>query len=249
MLTALIDGDVLLYKTAAVCEVDTDWGGGFHTLHSDAETAIPVLDGMIDSMIEAVQANDNRVVITDSGNQFRKTVYPLYKSNRKSIRRPLLWGVLREHLVSSWKAMMKPGLEGDDVLGILSTHPTIIKGDSVIVSIDKDMGTIPGAWFNPGKPEAGIMSVSEEEADYFHLFQTLTGDTTDGYPGCPGIGPVAATKLLDASPTWATVVEAYAKRGLTEADALAQARCARILRASDYDFKKKEPILWTPKTP
>ena len=41
-------------------------------------------------------------------------------------------------------------------------------------------------------------------------------------------------------------MEAFEKKGLTEDDALLQARVARILRASDYDFKKKEPIMWTP---
>jgi DNA polymerase-1 len=41
-------------------------------------------------------------------------------------------------------------------------------------------------------------------------------------------------------------VEAYAKKNLTADDALVQARVARILRHTDYNFKTKEPILWTP---
>jgi DNA polymerase-1 len=36
------------------------------------------------------------------------------------------------------------------------------------------------------------------------------------------------------------------KHGLSEEYMLRQARLARILRASDYDFKRKEPILWLP---
>jgi len=46
--------------------------------------------------------------------------------------------------------------------------------------------------------------------------------------------------------TWPSVVEAYKKAKLTEEDALMNARCARILRASDWDFKKEEVKLWTP---
>ena len=38
---------------------------------------------------------------------------------------------------------------------------------------------------------------------------------------------------------------AFEKKGLTESDALVQARVARILRASDYDFAAKKPILWS----
>ena len=37
------------------------------------------------------------------------------------------------------------------------------------------------------------------------------------------------------------------KKGLSEEEALIQARVARILRASDYDFKARQPIPWKPK--
>ena len=33
---------------------------------------------------------------------------------------------------------------------------------------------------------------------------------------------------------------------MTEEDALVNARLARILTTEDYDYGKKEPILWTP---
>jgi DNA polymerase-1 len=42
------------------------------------------------------------------------------------------------------------------------------------------------------------------------------------------------------------VVAAFESKGLTEEDALVQARVARICRASDYDFKTKEVKLWNP---
>ena len=93
------------------------------------------------------------------------------------------------------------------------------------------------------------------------MMQTLTGDTTDGYTGCPGIGPKTAEKILqaalaegttEANPAqlreiyWQHVVKAYAKAGLSEEEALTQARVARICRNSDYDFKTKQVILWSP---
>ena len=47
---------------------------------------------------------------------------------------------------------------------------------------------------------------------------------------------------------WDAVVEAFTfKAGLTEADALKQARLARILRWSDWNSETKTPILWSPK--
>ena len=40
--------------------------------------------------------------------------------------------------------------------------------------------------------------------------------------------------------------ENFVEKGLTEADALVNARLARILTADDYDFDKKQPKLWSP---
>ena len=68
----------------------------------------------------------------------------------------------------------------------------------------------------------------------------------DSYKGCPSVGAVTAKKILDKTPTWEAVVEQFVKKNLTEEDALVQARIARILRAEDYDFKAKKPILWKP---
>ena len=76
--------------------------------------------------------------------------------------------------------------------------------------------------------------------------QVLTGDSTDNYPGCPGIGPKKAADILNKELSWTSVVNAYLKAGLTEEDALLQARMARILQASDWNSKQQEPILWTP---
>ena len=97
--------------------------------------------------------------------------------------------------------------------------------------------------------------MDEAQANYHHLLQALTGDTVDGYAGCPGVGPVAAEKILkefmaeeafDVKAAWSAVVEAYSKKGLGEEEALTQARVARICRAEDYDFKRKTVKLWTP---
>jgi DNA polymerase-1 len=76
------------------------------------------------------------------------------------------------------------------------------------------------------------------------------GDSTDGYSGCPGVGKVKAERLLESLHTpqemWEAVVAAYEKAGLSEAEAITQARVARILRASDYDFVNKSVKLWSP---
>ena len=68
---------------------------------------------------------------------------------------------------------------------------------AIIVSQDgvKDMKTIPTIVWD-GKD---LLTISEPWADYWHLYQTLVGDTSDGYKGCPGVGKVKAEKLLEFS--------------------------------------------------
>ena len=46
--------------------------------------------------------------------------------------------------------------------------------------------------------------------------------------------------------SWSTVVKAFTDKGLTEDDALLNARLARILTIDDYDTKEQTPKLWTP---
>lgn len=45
---------------------------------------------------------------------------------------------------------------------------------------------------------------------------------------------------------WDCMVSLAAKNGMSEDELIVQAQVARILRASDFDFETKRPILWTP---
>ena len=74
-------------------------------------------------------------------------------------------------------------LEADDVLGILATEPS--NEERIIVSIDKDLYQIPAKVSKDGKTYEGYQ---KNEANYWHMMQTLTGDSTDGYSGCPKVG-------------------------------------------------------------
>ena len=244
----LIDGDEFIFRATAAVEEEVMWDDQNHVLFSNANKAWETLTGMIDRIFERFETDDHMLCFTSPPN-FRFTVDPTYKNNRASSRKPLCYKTMREKVEGFYRCKAFPSLEADDVMGILATAP---RGTSqkIIISQDKDMKTIPATIWN-GKD---LMTISEAEADYWHMYQTLVGDTSDGYRGCPAIGPVKAEKLLiegikfDTKKSgWAVVKAAYEKAGLTEADALVQARLARILRWSDWDQEKKEPILWLPK--
>lgn len=246
----LIDGDVLVYKTAWASEQVIDWGEGTVTLHSKVEEAEQSIDYQLTLIKEKLKPDEVIVALTCHETvNFRKEFYPQYKENRNEKRKPLVWKHMREHLLSKYDAKIKPNLEADDILGILATRDVgVLPQERIIVSIDKDFKTIPTKFFNMKSGE--LLETSEQEADFNFMVQTLTGDSTDNYPGCQGIGPKRAKTYLgderDLLKMWKLVVAMFAKAGFGEEFALSQARCARILRASDYDFANKKPILWSP---
>lgn len=240
----LIDADVLAYKAACSVEQAIEWDEGYWTWHADYNEAQAKFEAEVERIQDTLEADKVTLCLTDDEANFRLDILPTYKGNRK-VKKPLVLKAIRRCLIDERGAYVRPRLEGDDIMGILSTWKKFGKGEEkVIVSIDKDMKTIPGLYVRD--TETDIEEIDETAADYWHLFQTLTGDTTDGYPGCPGIGPKKAEAMLEEDPSWSTVVAAYEAKGLSETVALQNARVARILRASDYDFKNRKPRLWLP---
>lgn len=255
MSTLLIDADILSYQYAARNEANYSWDIDGETVVSevlDAERACAETAEYIDDLMEQTKCEDFRICLSDSSERnWRLDVLPTYKANRKDLKKPKLWRVVRSHLETAYpdRLFIKDRLEADDVMGILATHPRIIPGKKIIASLDKDMYTIPASIYRPahhGKKPL-LHHQDAEGADYYHLLQTLMGDQVDGYTGIPGVGIKKAAKWLDEhGATWESVLAMYETCGLGHGDALVQARVARICRASDYDFKKKEVILWNP---
>ena len=253
----LIDADVLAYRAAAGAEkvicFEEDSCFPLCSL-TDAQAAF---FGQLYAILDQLGTSDYALCFSaDHTGGLRRRLFPGYKANRDGKSRPVALKFLREGLMRGDNpdapVYIKPGLEADDCLGILATLPSFMAGrQKVIVSVDKDMKGIPGFFYDMGKPDLGIQPISREDADLWHMTQTLIGDAADGYPGCPKIGPMTAKKLFDGIPRdyghlWPVVVSAFEKVGFGEAEAVTQARLARILRAEDWDFNTKEVKLWTP---
>lgn len=249
MTTLLLDADVIAFKIAAVNEEAIDWDGDgdLHVI-SDEGAARSHCVQYVEEIQEFLEADEVIVCLSDpSARYYRHDFFPEYKANRTHGRKPELVSPMKKFLRENWRSYEKPNLEADDVMGILATHPDLIEGERIIVTTDKDLRQIPGYHYNFKTLE--VDEESEEAGEYFFYTQVLTGDTVDGFKGCPGIGPKKAEKILgdlEADEYWQAIVEAYESKGLTEQDALTQARVARILRHGEYDYKNKEPILWKP---
>lgn len=203
---------------------------------------------------------DKVFICLSARTSFRRRLFPEYKLNRKASARPIALDALRTRVVEDglgdYKVILIDDLEADDVCGIMATTFQAQGYETCIISPDKDLLQIPGMVLTP-KPNGTAPAFSEvtaDRGDWWHIYQLLVGDTADNYKGCPKVGDKKAQRLLDLADEqgwdiprlWAEVVLMFEAAGLTAEDALVQARVARILRASDWDVEKKEPILWQP---
>lgn len=252
MTRALIDADILIYEVASLCETSIAWPFGdddvLWTRHAHIDEAWARLNDSIDVLLDKVGATSVMLAVTPKTN-WRFDVWGDYKANRSKSVKPMLVAPLRDRVANDPRGKRIDRLEGDDLLGIAATHPKN-GADQIIISIDKDLKTIPGRHYNFRTDE--FFEISPAEAAMWHMRQTLEGDKTDNYPGCPSVGKVKAERICgepieNVSEFWSdVVVPLFESKDLDEDYALAQARVARILHYSDYNLKTGEVRLWSP---
>ena len=175
MTLALVDADIVAYRTAATCEGEEFW------------IAKSRCNEMMERILQAVNAETYQAWLSgDPAENFRYKLYPEYKANR-SAPRPRHLEPLRELLIKEWGARLFCG-EADDALGINASD------DSIICSIDKDLLQIPGRHWNFVKDLYTVVSKQEGLVRFYrHL---LIGDASDNVRGVKGIGKVKAERLI-----------------------------------------------------
>lgn len=257
-MNVIMDADVIAYMaSAAACELPDIWGTGEPT-RTELEDACKRADETVEGWAEAAECTAPEIRLAFSGpsaNNFRRKVHPEYKHNRTG-EKPEHYHEVVDYLKENYDYRQYSNLEGDDILGM---H----MGEGwVAVSTDKDMRTVPGHFVRirvDGTVDR--YDSTEAMANHFWMFQTLTGDTVDGYKGCPGCGPKGATACLPSvgasvSELWHAVLRRYEEAwrkpgtkkkfitGHPEDEARMNARSARILRVGEYDFETEGVSLW-----
>lgn len=248
----LIDADGILYAAASKGQVLLD--GVPVQLLDDEAIYQDTMERIEEQAAWAGDAGEVFIVLSAREN-FRYRILPTYKGNRSGSDRPMALDRLRARILEEdhpggFSTMLIEQLEADDVAGIAATTFQARGYETVIISPDKDMLTIPGMLLTPKAGKVLFSEVTPERAATWHLYQTMVGDQTDHYKGIPGVGPKKADILLetfeDPADRWEAMVALAAEKGLTEDDLLVQARVARILRAEDWDAVNKAPKLWQP---
>ncbi len=201
MRTALIDGDIFIFQAATANEYESQWSDWLWTLHADLKAAIEQFDDSVDRIVEDLQADKVIIALTD-GRNWRKDVMPTYKHSRVTKRKPVIYQAMRDYVAETRETFQRPGLEGDDILGILSTHKSIVKGERIIVSLDKDMQTIPGLLLNDGKARKQMAddlfdgSGIERRECFVFISRTLYWPLPTCFTLCPGRRPPEGTSSL-----------------------------------------------------
>ncbi len=252
---ALIDCDTVVYAAASVCEYADDmldrdmytdvewqeiiahpnWDAKEHCIWKvDTEKALELCERRIQAIIEATNCKDAELYFT-SGRNFRFTVDPMYKANRKNTRYPPGMYSLKEQLLKKYKGEICTLIEADDAVVYLKrTQPK----KYVLCAVDKDVyKAVAGEHYNyyysaKYKIEPKWVTTTKEAAELFPYIQTLMGDSTDNIRGCPGIGPKKAEKALDgiedSAGRWDAVVRLFKAKGLSAKDAMRDMRLVNM---------------------
>jgi len=233
----LIDADYTVYKNCASCESEIDFGNDVIVVTSNFTEAYKAVKRDIERITTQYMDPDVYLFFSDSKN-FRKKIYPEYKGHRNR-KKPCGYKRVINQLKTQFNVITLPTLEADDAMGIFAT----MWEDTTICSPDKDMRQIPGNLYDLKENTF----ITKPEGLRWHLIQSMAGDQTDGYGGCPGIGIKRAVAIFEKDGyTWDAVVKTFAEKDLSEEIALQNARLAKILTIDDYDFESKTIRHWTP---
>ena len=149
-------------------------------------------------------------VAFDHGKTFRDDAFPEYKAQRESTPEdisasvPIIKDIIRAMNIPVLQA---DGFEADDVIGTLATKAGLAGIATYMLTPDKDYGQLVrdnvfifrprhgGGYETMGPAEVNEKYGLTSPSQVIDLL-ALMGDSADNFPGCPGVGPKTATKLI-----------------------------------------------------
>ena len=149
-------------------------------------------------------------VAFDHGKTFREEAFPAYKAQREETPEDIRASVpvIKEIITAMHIPVLQvDGFEADDVIGTLATKAGKEGITTYMLTPDKDYGQLVTDnvfMFRPRHGGGYETMGPAEVCEKYSLNSTtqvidllaLMGDSADNFPGCPGVGPKTAAKLI-----------------------------------------------------
>lgn len=152
------------------------------------------------------------VAFDPHGPTFRHEAFPAYKAQREETPEairfavPVIKDILKAYRIP---VIEMAGYEADDVIGTLAKQSESIEElTTYMMTPDKDYGQLVSKNVKMYKPrfDGGFDILGEQEVIAKYGIESvsqvidllgLMGDSSDNYPGCPGVGEKTAVKLIN----------------------------------------------------
>ncbi len=170
--------------------------------------------GFVNTLHELLrQENPTHIAVAfdPAGKTFRHEMYEQYKAQREEtpedikLAVPYIKSIIEAYNI---KLVEVPGYEADDAIGTIAKQAENEGFEVYMMTPDKDYGQLTSQKVKIYKPKYGDSGFEVLDADAvmskYALAQPtqmidylgLMGDASDNIPGCPGVGPKTAQKLL-----------------------------------------------------
>lgn len=183
-------------------------------INSKGENTSAIL-GFVNTLEEVLQKEQPThigVAFDPHGGTFRHEEYPPYKAQREETPEAIRFAVPKiKELLKAYKipVLEVAGFEADDVIGTLS-HQADQQGIATyMMTPDKDYGQLVTEHVSMYRPAHGSGDAEvfgpKEVCEKWGIQQPLQvidllglmGDSSDNFPGCPGVGEKTAVKLIN----------------------------------------------------
>jgi DNA polymerase-1 len=197
----VIDGNSIFYRSFYALPL-------LSNTNNEYSNAIYGFAIQILNIIQNIKPKYMVVAFDVSKKTFRNDLFDGYKATRKPMPDELRSQIepLKKMLrLMDIKIAEKEGLEGDDIIGIISKR--FLDTETIIVTGDRDSfqlvdDTTSVYFTKKGTSDVKIMGPKELKQEYgvtpeqFIDLKALQGDSSDNIPGVAGIGPKTATDLI-----------------------------------------------------
>ncbi len=170
--------------------------------------------GFVNTLHELLrQENPSHIAVAfdPAGKTFRHEMYEQYKAQREEtpedikLAVPYIKSIIEAYNI---KLVEVPGYEADDAIGTIAKQAENEGFEVYMMTPDKDYGQLTSQKVKIYKPKYGDSGFEVLDADAVMSkyalakpvqmidYLGLMGDASDNIPGCPGVGPKTAQKLL-----------------------------------------------------